>query len=201
MTPSKQQGFTLLEMMLAITLFSILCIAGYQLLQAVLRNSELTQQHATRLAAIQRAFTLMERDISQARIRPVAQSALPPFPDDFRLSQAGNNRSLTLIHDNWRNPAAFLHRSSLEKVTWRFQQGKLQRVSHQQPDSHQQIPHQLSVTLDNINAFKLRFWSQGRWQDSWNHGRILPEGVEVTLDTDDFGILQRVIFLTTNHEK
>lgn len=199
MSQSRQQGFTLLEMMLALALFSILSMAGYQLLQAVLRNSELTRQHATRLADIQRAFTLLERDISQARIRPMAASSLS-VPNDFHLSHVGKNHSLTLVHDNWRNPAAFLPRSSLEKVTWRVQQGKLERLSHHQPDSHQ-AQAKLSVTLNNIHAFRLRFWSQGRWQDSWNSGRILPEGIEVTLETGDFGSLQRVIFLTVNHEK
>lgn len=195
----KQQGFTLIEMMLAIALFSILSMAGYQLLHAVLRNSELTRQHATRLADIQRAFTLMERDISHARIRPITRSSVSA-PNDFYLSRSGKNHNLTLIHDNWRNPAALLSRSSLEKVTWHIQQGKLERLSHHQPDSQQARP-KLSVSLDNIHVFKLRFWSQGRWLDSWNSGRTLPEGIEVTLETGDFGKLQRVFFLTVNHEK
>ncbi|MGE4802331.1 type II secretion system minor pseudopilin GspJ [Yersinia hibernica] len=199
MNQPKQQGFTLLEMMLAIALFSIVCLAGYQLLQAVLRNSELTQQHAARLAELQRVFNLMEHDISHARIRPVAAAALS-VPNDFHLSRAGKNSSLTLVRDNWRNPAAFLPRSNLEKVTWYFQPGKLERLSHHQPDSQQTQPT-LSVTLDNVNAFKLRFWSQGRWLESWDRGQNLPEGVEITLETGDLGPLQRVIFLTVNHEK
>ncbi|WP_227734306.1 type II secretion system minor pseudopilin GspJ [Yersinia proxima] len=196
---AKQQGFTLIEMMLAIALFSLLSMAGYQLLQAVLRNSELTHQHATRLADIQRAFTLMERDISHARIRPIVPSSLSAT-NDFHVSRVGKNHSLTLIHDNWRNPAAFLPRSSLEKVTWQIQQGKLERLSHHQPDNQQTRP-KLSVSLDNINTFKLRFWSQGRWQDGWSNSRTLPEGIEVTLETGDFGNLQRVFFLTVNDEK
>ncbi|AVX39908.1 MULTISPECIES: type II secretion system minor pseudopilin GspJ [Yersinia] len=200
MSSAKQQGFTLLEMMLAITLFSLVCLVGYQLLQAVLRNSELTQQHATRLADIQRAFTLMESDISQARSRPVTALSLPAS-SDFNYFRSGEANSLTLIHDNWRNPAAFLPRSSLERVTWRFQQGKLERLSHHQPDSDQQTTPKLVVTLSNISAFQLRFWSQGRWHDSWNQGQTLPEGVDMTLETDDFGPLQRVFFLTVNHEK
>ncbi|WP_145932203.1 type II secretion system minor pseudopilin GspJ [Yersinia bercovieri] len=199
MSQPKQQGFTLLEMMLAIALFSLLSMAGYQLLQAVLRNSELTQQHSTRLADIQRAFTLMESDISQARIRPVTSLSLPTG-GDFHPARVGKNSSLTLVHDNWRNPAAYLPRSNLERVTWHFQQGKLERLSHHQPDS-QQVQPKLSLTLGNINAFRLRFWSQGRWQESWNSDRTLPDGIEVTLETGDFGILQRVIFLTVNHEK
>lgn len=209
MSQAKQQGFTLLEMMLAIALFSLLSMAGYQLLQAVLRNSELTQQHATRLAEIQRAFTLMESDISQARIRPVTPlpsssgsqpSASPPSGGDFQPSRVGKNDSLTLVHDHWRNPAAYLPRSNLERVSWRFQQGKLERLSHHQPDSHQTQP-KVSLTLSNIDAFRLRFWSQGRWQARWNHSQILPEGIEVTLETSDFGQLQRVFFLTVPHEK
>ncbi|CNJ23340.1 type II secretion system minor pseudopilin GspJ [Yersinia mollaretii] len=209
MNQAKQQGFTLLEMMLAIALFSLLSMAGYQLLQAVLRNSELTQQHATRLAEIQRAFSLMESDLSQARIRPVTPlpsssgsqpSGSPTAGGDFQSSRVGKNDSLTLVHDHWRNPAAYLPRSNLERVSWHFQQGKLVRLSHHQPDS-QPIQPKVSLTLSNIDAFRLRFWSQGHWHERWNHSQILPEGIEVTLETSDFGQLQRVFFLTVPHEK
>ncbi|WP_145520413.1 type II secretion system minor pseudopilin GspJ [Yersinia mollaretii] len=209
MNQAKQQGFTLLEMMLAIALFSLLSMAGYQLLQAVLRNSELTQQHATRLAEIQRAFSLMESDLSQARIRPVTPlpsssgaqpSGSPPAGGDFQSSRVGKNDNLTLVHDHWRNPAAYLPRSNLERVSWHFQQGELVRLSHHQPDSQPTQP-KVSLTLDNIDAFRLRFWSQGHWQARWNDNRTLPEGIEVTLETGDFGQLQRVFFLTVPHEK
>ncbi|CNK32882.1 putative general secretion pathway protein J [Yersinia mollaretii] len=204
MSQAKQQGFTLLEMMLAIALFSLLSMAGYQLLQAVLHNSELTQQHATRLAEIQRAFSLMESDLSQARIRPVTplppSSGSPPAGGDFQSSRVGKNDSLTLVHDHWRNPAAYLPRSNLERVSWHFQQGELVRLSHHQPDSQPTQP-KVSLTLSNIDAFRLRFWSKGHWQARWNHSQILPEGIEVTLETSDFGQLQRVFFLTVPHEK
>ncbi|MCK8390594.1 type II secretion system minor pseudopilin GspJ, partial [Erwinia amylovora] len=77
----KQHGFTLIEMMLALAIFSVLSLMCYQILQGVMRNGELTRQHVTRLEEMQRLFSLLDRDLSQAMI--------PAQDEKISLNQPG----------------------------------------------------------------------------------------------------------------
>lgn len=51
-----QRGFTLLEVLIAIALFSLLGLASYQLLQRVLHSEQRIEQHEQQLRSLQRAL-------------------------------------------------------------------------------------------------------------------------------------------------
>ena len=68
----RQQGFTLLELMVAMVIFSLMSLMAYQGMQSVFASREQTDADAKKLQAIQMTFLVLQRDlefISEREIR------------------------------------------------------------------------------------------------------------------------------------
>lgn len=65
----RQQGFTLLEIMIALTIFAVISTLAWQILDGAMRTTTATDTAATTLNQLQRACNLLERDFSQLQPR------------------------------------------------------------------------------------------------------------------------------------
>lgn len=74
---SAQRGFTLLELMVAMAIFAMLAVAGWQVFDSVNRARERAQLQADNLAALQYAYLQLQQDMGQiiAYQAPSAQNA------------------------------------------------------------------------------------------------------------------------------
>ena len=63
--PFSTSGFTLIEMMVALFVFSILSVAGVALLRSAVDSNELMAENLGDMADMQRFVSLMEADLSQ----------------------------------------------------------------------------------------------------------------------------------------
>lgn len=63
----SQRGFTLLEIMIALTIFAVISTLAWQILDGAMRTSNATDRNASRLNQIQRAWSLLERDFFSSR--------------------------------------------------------------------------------------------------------------------------------------
>ena len=72
-----QRGFTLLELMVAMAIFAVLAVAGWQVFDSVNRARERAQYHADQLAVLQYAYLQLQQDMGQiiAYQAPVSQNA------------------------------------------------------------------------------------------------------------------------------
>ncbi len=61
----RQRGFTLLEIMIALTIFAVISTLAWQILDGAMRTSSATENSAAKLNQLQRAWSLMERDFFQ----------------------------------------------------------------------------------------------------------------------------------------
>ena len=64
-SPCPQQGFTLLEMMLALVVFAMVSLAAWQMLSTMTRARDVQSQHETRLRELDYAFLLIKQDFQQ----------------------------------------------------------------------------------------------------------------------------------------
>lgn len=65
--PPSDAGFTLIEMLVALVLFSAIGLAGFTVLDTVLTTRARTEGRMERLAEIERALILVSRDLAQKR--------------------------------------------------------------------------------------------------------------------------------------
>lgn len=73
----QQRGFTLLELMVAMAIFALMAVAGWQVFDGVNRAREQAQYHADHLAVLQHAYLQLQQDMAQIipYQAPVAQSS------------------------------------------------------------------------------------------------------------------------------
>jgi general secretion pathway protein J len=191
-------GLTLVELLVALAVFSVLAAVAYTGLQRVLSTREQTDQAASRLAAVQTALFLMQRDILQAARRPVRDGYGSSRP---AVSGGGPyTYPLALTRDGRLNPLD-LDRSSLQRVAYRVQDGQLMRIRWKVLDRAPDSAGRHTRLLDHVTALQIRYLdSDHNWHASWPPLRAdgsidprLPAAVQVILELDDWGRLVRLL--------
>lgn len=192
------RGFTLLELLVALAVFSFVAVMAYGGLNTVLNTNAHVTLQAERLKQVQWALLTMERDISQLVLRPVRDDYGDSLPA-LHSSLLGLY-SLELTHDGWSNPAG-LPRSSLQRVSYGISERGLVRhawpVLDRAPGSE---PRELTL-LTQVASLGWRFLDQdGAWHEEWpplaeteGGAERLPVIIEVTLRLEDWGTIRRLI--------
>ncbi|MEG0868829.1 MAG: type II secretion system minor pseudopilin GspJ [Hafnia sp.] len=193
MSRQHAQGFTLLEILLALVIFSALSISAFQVLQSGMRNDELSQRKVQRLAELQRAFSQIEGDFGQLIPRRSRGSERLLLAGPHQLSS--EDWGASFMRHSWQNPLGMLPRSELQRVGYRLRQKQLERLNYPHADQLPGASPVVKVMLRRVNAFRLRFFANGVWLEDWNNATTLPQGIEVTLDVDDFGELTRLFLI------
>ncbi|WP_333388603.1 type II secretion system minor pseudopilin GspJ [Psychromonas arctica] len=198
---AKSQGFTLVEILVAIAIFAMLSFAAYQILQGVLRSGEISREHDQNLKEIQRGMLLIERDFSQM----VARTSRIEGTDDedLQVLYAGDDvldseyEGIEFNRLGWFNPLNLLPRSNVLRVGYRVQDGQLQRLYYLHPDTISGEEPEQQVILNDIEGLSFRFWDD-TWVTSWSSTSALPTGIEITINSKHYGELRRVFVLAAS---
>lgn len=199
MKRNTQRGFTLMELLISLAVFSVLSVMAYSGLRTVLDSRVHTEQQADRLIDLQRAFTFLGRDIEQTTARSVRDY----FGDEkaaFIGAPFGEN-IIELTRGGWANPnTQYIKRSTMERVIYRYSDEKLIRRSLAKLDQTEEVFSGERELLSDIKEFKIRYFDSAlQWHDTWppDFGEdanlnSLPRAVEVTIDYKGFGEVRRL---------
>lgn len=187
------RGFTLLEMLIALSIFGLLAVMSYGGLSSVLEQQFRTEIEADRLAELQKTYLVMQRDIEQVVARPVR--------DEFGQQQPAlaGGQTLQLTHGGWSNPLG-RPRSTLQRVMYSWEDRQLQRYVWQVLDRAQDSQPLGQVLLENIEHMQVRYLLAGDdWKEQWPLATqnldadaalaALPLAVEVTIEHERYGTL------------
>lgn len=198
----RSGGFTLLELLIAISIFAFLALGTYRMLASVLASDEATRRHELQLRELQRAFAVLEQDLAQAGQRPIRDAFGEPRP---ALVGDAEPAALEFSRLGWRNPLG-APRSAWQRVRWELVGSTLQRsywtVLDQAVDS-QPLPQQV---LSEVRSLQLRYLdSEGNWLTEWPSTQSdsdpkkrlqeLPRAVEISLEHARYGLLTRLLRL------
>ena len=160
-----QRGFTLLELMVAMAIFAMLAVAGWQVFDSVNRARERAQYHADQLAVLQYAYLQLQQDMGQiiAYQAPVSQNATDSNDntgnDNKPASVAEPFMSLDGEHVSFIRFAdpdpRYQSSPSLQRVEYVFVDQRLIRRQYNSLQSGDSISLD-SVLLDGV--------TDGRWQ-------------------------------------
>ena len=190
----RQTGFTLLELLVALSIFALLAAMAYGGLNTVMKSRQATDQQAQRLDQLQKAFFWLERDIEQSIDRAVRDDYGSPVAA-MRGVEYGDYL-LELTRSGWRNPA-HRARSNLQRVAYGLREEKLLRYYWNVLDRAQDSKPMEVVLLDGVQKLELRYLDdQQKWHDDWPPQGVgldsLPRAVEVSLETEREGRISRL---------
>ncbi|AMO58283.1 hypothetical protein GZ77_21380 [Endozoicomonas montiporae] len=198
-----QRGFTLLEMLVAIAIFSLLTLSGRQLFMSVIDAKDVTGSQLNRLREVEYTMLVLEQDFRQLVDRGVRTdgrvSTQSLFSDGNMLST--DDQAIAFVRSNWRNPAQQLPRSELQRVSYRLKSNRLERMHHHVLDPLQNAEPVNRELLDGVNSLKFRFFYNNDWQNTLQDNGQLPEGLLIEMDLQDLGIIERRFLLPDEWEK
>lgn len=189
----RAAGFTLLELLVALAIFSLIAVMSYSGLKVVLEQQAATEIQADTLAELQKVYLLVQRDIEQVVPRPIRDE----YGDILPALVGGD--ALELTRGGWSNPAGRL-RSSLQRVGYAFEDGHLVRYSWSVLDRAQDSEPQRQPLVGDIEEMTIRYLAgNNEWEERWPNplasgdGTVavmaLPRAVEITLEHERFGPL------------
>lgn len=180
--PRRHAGFTLLELLIAISILALLSVLGYRALSALTDSEVRLSDEATRWRTLEQLFTRLEADMRMAQPRPVraADGTEPAWVGvvdsdgnaDLRFSRAGTEFAV--------EPG-----SAGQRIGYRFRDGTVQVVYLPYLDSGPTTPATSYILADAIAHFRVRYLDPGgEWSDRWplRRDQPLPRAVRVELE-------------------
>jgi general secretion pathway protein J len=199
---SRPRGFTLLELLVAITVLSIVSIIAWRGLDSLVHTRERLEPEATEVRALLTTFGQMERDLSQVT-----------NPKFLGLSQSPINVSAvdgsTLLQLARIAPATADRPTEVQTVYYRVIDGTLTRQATAALPGFQTIPTdrlESARLLTNVRTLYVRTWSPtGGWVDpnvvqdpaggTATAASAVTPGVEVTIERGDGKTFRRVLLV------
>jgi general secretion pathway protein J len=197
------RGFTLLELLIAISVFAIMAVMAYGGLSNVISNSARSGEAMERLHQVQLAMLKISRDFNQICKRSIRDQ----YGNSNNYIMTGQNQGLDTFIEFSRggrpNPAELL-RSNLQRVAYKFEDNKLSRLDWKQLDRAQNSEPHEAVLLDNVDSVELRYLdSNNNWNEEWppqntpGSSALTLVAIEFKLVLKDWGELLRLYRVET----
>ncbi|PWG01524.1 type II secretion system minor pseudopilin GspJ [Sphingosinicella humi] len=192
---SREQGFTLVELLVALLIFGMIAAAGVALLSFSVRAQDMADARLDDVAAMRRVGALLTGDLAQAAARVVRNEAGAVKPAFVGGTGAEGDIALALVRRGWDNPDG-AGRPSLQKVEYRLTGVRLERIAYRNLDGA--APMEPVTVLEGVEALRLRYRdSEGEWRERWDPTQItdLPRAVEMIVDVRDGGPVRQLFLV------
>ena len=209
------QGFTLVEVLIAMAITALVSIIAYSGLAAALSGAEVLRAAASRSHDVHQTLGLLSRDLRQVVNRPVVDEfgQLAPALTGGELAR----EMLSLTRAGWHNSTA-APRSTLQRVQWWLEEDTLWRGYFPVLDRAPGTEAIETAVLEDVTRFELRFLSSTArlesdrndvidrrdWQENWvadlsQPGQLPapPVAVEVVMEIAGLGEIRRTYVLPT----
>ncbi len=188
-------GFTLVEVLVTLTIFAMLSVAGTAILGQSLRAKDQSDEINQAIKGLQIANSLMRADFGQMVRRTPRDESGARMGIGVTLS--GPNQPLvSLVRNGWENPGGLAARSSLQKVEYVITDGNLIRRAFPYVDGSAEIDAFEQVLISGVSEVTLSFFSDGVWQAGWMSGRRLaalyPEAVAIEFSSQALGNVRQL---------
>ncbi len=200
---NKVGGFTLLEILSALAISSIVMLGSYSVLDSVLRTDERLSEQRQKLEILQRAFHVIQQDVEQIIDRPVRSNV---SENENAIIYTGLENKLEFTRLGWRNPIGRT-RSNMQRVAYVVEDDSLYREHWNVLDRQAESEAKRNVLLTGVKNFEVKFYStenRGEWVSEWKKETSakerLPKAIAIQLETEHWGAIRRVFALIDNPE-
>ena len=198
----KSHGFTLLEVLLAIAIFSVISLSSFTLFDTILTADERSQQSSARQNELQRAFLLIERDflqIARRSIRLNGEEPLKEFIYTDSLSFSSDDQTLGFVRGGWTNPGLLLPRSNMQSVAYQLSEGTLERLHFNFVDAVVGEESKARPLITGVEQLTFEFFDGKKWQEKLESKKI-PLAIAIELELEDYGVIRRQFIVAGDFE-
>ena len=198
------QGFTLIEVLVAMAIFGVLTILAYMSLGQTFTSADMLSARMDRLQSIQRTMRYLSNDLAAASPRPVRSELGDTYLPAVMVS-AANDFALAVTHGGWSNPAG-LPRSTQQRSVYLLEENKLYRIYYNVLDSTYANNAISTEILDGVESLEFRLIQDNgevtnQWPPQGAQGpagdRLRPRAVEIVLTLEGEGEIRRIIEVTS----
>lgn len=190
----NDQGFTLIEIIIAVAIFAIIAVITSSVLVQTMHLEERVSLHSEQTTHLELAITLLQQDISQFVPRAVRGNEMHLFPPLI-----GQQHYLELTRGGVSNPMDTEQRSQLLRVAYLCEKSHLIRRVWQQLDSTDRQQYHDSVLLKELKSCDFEYmglhntlvstWYQEPMQTNQPVRIFLPKAIQINLTFDHEGQL------------
>ncbi len=191
-------GFTLLELLIAIAIFSLLASGCYSLFKSVSRTHEITSALWQDSGEVQRALLLMNKDFIQIVPRPIRDEL---GEKEVAFGGSDEEGEVVMTRGGWRNITGE-PRSELQRLGYYLDGDQLIRRFWETLDRAPETPYLDQVVLEHVQGFTVKFRdNQKRWSGEWPPENskesealvLLPTAIEYTIVHERLGKIQQLV--------
>lgn len=195
------RGFTLLELLVALTIFALISVALYGSLTSMVSTKQHLKADSDKLRELQTALRIMGRDIEQAIDRPIRAKYSAELP---AMSWTEHSATFELTTNGRSNPL-MVKRSSLQRVSYRLADEQLIKDIWPVLDRGGDVKPFSQLLLHDVDAFEMSFVDRnGESSRAWppvSSGAEtinvpLPKAVQVHLYTKSWGRIDRLFIIS-----
>jgi general secretion pathway protein J len=190
---SKARGFTLLEVLIAIAIFSLISMSSFSIFNTVLKSNESSKVRTDRVNELQRGFLLIERDLLQIAERSIRFNGEAP-QEDFIYTDSNSfsdsESTLAFVRHGWTNPGLLLPRSNMQSVAYQLNDGTFERLHFNFVDAIQGQEPKVRKLITEIRELNFEFFYEKKWQKAIIK-KSLPKAIAVEFITTDYGLIRR----------
>ena len=200
-----QRGFTLIEILIAMAIFTLIGLASTGLLTTVIDSNTLSDERFTKLQQLQRAMITIERDVLQATPRPIRiEGEKQELVMVGGKTDGSDGDGIGFVRGGRHNPQLMLPRSTLQYVAYRLRDNTLERLYSNYVDNVIGYEPKSRILLDNIESFTVEFINPEKkvsdstklsWSENYQ-GSVLPKAIAIEFVSRDFGLVRREFALT-----
>ena len=194
----KSKGFTLLEILLALFIFTLLTTIAFSALHNLLNTRERLNHDFAQLSQLQITSLLLRRDLQTIIDRPVLTEngiTLPAFE--------GESTAITFTHTSFVNPLSLMKRSTLQRINYQLKNFKLIKTTWPVLD---RTPYTKPITQEMLNnVLSLQFYyldQKGQFFSIWPPNNIpadqqadnkFPKAINIELELKNRGTVNFLI--------
>lgn len=188
---NKYKGFTLIEILIALTVFAILAAMTSSSLFYAFNTRTRVNAQADRLNTLQLAVSLIQQDTTQAVERAIRGNDMHLFP-----VFVGQPKYLELTRDGNVNPKSLEKRSTLKRIALVCMDGTLIHRTWTSLDPVDRNIYEDKVLLSNLTACHFNYLNQSlqslsEWREQAvtqnQHKELLPKAIQINITLQEWG--------------